>query len=203
MDMPSRRASLRDTCFKEVSLPIMGVGRIFSRWATRGFFKNFSRGAKSGEIRFFPLKTKKTTFFAKDFKIQGGLDPPVPLPTLMVPVSAASTIRLESHSAGVKRLPLSHRKVVVEQGWSNLLTEENRIQCDLRDRQQPMLLYCCPQSETWCLIKCVGYSRAGFNWSSVRMRPAGRSLATPVLEDVTLSLRSFLLYMHCHEHYAP
>ena len=27
------------------------------------------------------------------------------------------------------------------------------IQCDLRDRQQPMLLHCCLQSETWCLKK--------------------------------------------------
>ena len=33
---------------------------------------------------FFPLKTKKTTFFARDFKIQGGLSPPPPLPTPMV-----------------------------------------------------------------------------------------------------------------------
>jgi len=30
---------------------------------------------------------------------------------------------------------------------------EGRMQCDLRDKQQPMLLHCCPQSETWCLIK--------------------------------------------------
>jgi len=28
---------------------------------------------------------------------------------------------------------------------------EDRIYRDLRDRQQPMLLHCCPQSETWCL----------------------------------------------------
>jgi len=41
-------------------------------WASEGFFtgealgyfsKFFSRGYKSGEICFFPLKTKKTTFF--------------------------------------------------------------------------------------------------------------------------------------------
>jgi len=30
---------------------------------------------------------------------------------------------------------------------------EGRIQCDLRDRQQLMLLHCCPQSETWHLKK--------------------------------------------------
>jgi len=34
---------------------------------------------------------------------------------------------------------------------------EERIQCDLRDRQQPMLLHCCPLSETWCLKKCARY----------------------------------------------
>jgi len=33
------------------------------------FLKFFQWGAKSSEILFFPLKTKKTTFFAKDFKI--------------------------------------------------------------------------------------------------------------------------------------
>jgi len=43
----------------------MGVGRIFFQLgATRGFFLNFSVGGKSSEIWFFPLKTKKTTFFA-------------------------------------------------------------------------------------------------------------------------------------------
>jgi len=31
---------------------------------------------------------------------------------------------------------------------------EGQIQCDLRDRQQqPMLLLCCPQSETWYMKK--------------------------------------------------
>jgi len=39
----------------------MRVGRILSRVATRAFFLNFSRGGKY-EIRFFPLKTKKTFF---------------------------------------------------------------------------------------------------------------------------------------------
>jgi len=34
-----------------------------------GIFPKFFQGAKSGEICFFPLKTKKTTFFAKNFKI--------------------------------------------------------------------------------------------------------------------------------------
>ena len=58
----------------------MGVGRIFSRGGTRGFFQNSSREAKSSEICFSPLKTKKTTFFAKHFKIQAGL-PRLPTPT--------------------------------------------------------------------------------------------------------------------------
>jgi len=44
----------------------MGVGRVFSRGAIRGFFQNFSRGwAKSGEICFFPLENNQTTFFAE------------------------------------------------------------------------------------------------------------------------------------------
>jgi len=34
---------------------------------------------------------------------------------------------------------------------------EGRIQCDLRDRQQLMLLHCCSQSEMWCLEKCARY----------------------------------------------
>jgi len=57
-------------------LPSMGVGRIFSRGTSRAYFQNFSRGGKSGEICFFPLKTKKTTFFAEHFKIQERGKPP-------------------------------------------------------------------------------------------------------------------------------
>jgi len=58
----------------------MAVGRIFSRGGTSGFFLNFSRGGKSGEIWFFLLKTKKKNFFAENFNIQGDK---VPLPTPM------------------------------------------------------------------------------------------------------------------------
>jgi len=52
-------------------LIIMGVGRTFSRrWPivdfSRGSQKFFQGGAKSEEISFLPLETKKTTFFAKD-----------------------------------------------------------------------------------------------------------------------------------------
>ena len=47
----------------------LGVGRIFSRRCTSGFFqKFFLGGAKSGEIWFLSLETKKTAFFAKIFK---------------------------------------------------------------------------------------------------------------------------------------
>jgi len=51
-------------------------------WASEGFFP---RGAKTGEVSFFPIETKKTTFFAKSLirKCQiskcGG--PPFPAPT--------------------------------------------------------------------------------------------------------------------------
>ena len=62
----------------------MGVGKIFSRRGTRGFFQNFSRGTKSGEICFFPLKTKKTTFFCYEFQnpigVKAHLPPPSPTP---------------------------------------------------------------------------------------------------------------------------
>jgi len=45
-------------------------------WASEVFFQE---GAKSGEICFFALKTKKTTFYSKYFKIQGSLAPLAPI----------------------------------------------------------------------------------------------------------------------------
>ena len=52
----------------------MGVGRIFSKGgSSRGFSYKFFQGEpKSGEIWFLPLKIENTTFFAINFKIQGG-----------------------------------------------------------------------------------------------------------------------------------
>ena len=50
--------------------------RLLQSWESEGFFpggalgdfsKIFPGGAGNGEICFFPLKTKKTTFFAKHF----------------------------------------------------------------------------------------------------------------------------------------
>jgi len=50
---------------------IMGVGTIFSRREPlRDFSYIFQGGAKSDEIWFFPPETRKTTFFAENFKIQ-------------------------------------------------------------------------------------------------------------------------------------
>ena len=49
-----------------------GRRKDFSRGAPGDFSKIFLGGAKSGKIYFFPLETKKTMFFAKSFKIQGG-----------------------------------------------------------------------------------------------------------------------------------
>ena len=64
-------SSISHTNACSVIVPNMGVERIFTRGrTTEGFFQNFSRGAKNGKI-FFPLKTKKTTFFAVHFKIKG------------------------------------------------------------------------------------------------------------------------------------
>ena len=49
----------------------------FQGGATRGFFQNFSRGGgERGEISFFPLETKKTTFFCWNFQNPGGAGPP-------------------------------------------------------------------------------------------------------------------------------
>ena len=60
----------------------MGVGRIFSRWGTRGFFQNFSSRAKSGEISFFPLKAKTATLVCWNCQ-NPGVKAPAPLPTSM------------------------------------------------------------------------------------------------------------------------
>jgi len=57
----------------------MGNGRIFSRGGSRGFSQNFSRGDKSCEIWFLPLKIEETTFFANNFKIPSPLRTPVDL----------------------------------------------------------------------------------------------------------------------------
>ena len=52
--------------------------RYFSGKITRGFFQYFSRGGKSGEICFFPLKTKKTTLFCWKCQNPGGKVPSAP-----------------------------------------------------------------------------------------------------------------------------
>jgi len=52
---------------------------------------------------------------------------------------------------------------------------KGRIQCDLRDRQQPVLSHCCPQPETRCLKKCSRYL-------------AGCSLVTPGLSCRNISI---------------
>jgi len=64
-----------------VQFAIFGF-RCLIAWASEGFFsgrglywiarKFFQGGAKSGEICFFLLETKKTTFFAEIFKVQVG-----------------------------------------------------------------------------------------------------------------------------------
>ena len=72
-----------------VDMMIEGLSYIeVMTWASVGFFpgggalRDFSKiflgWAKSGEICFFPLKTKKTTFFNNNFKIQGASKAPWP-----------------------------------------------------------------------------------------------------------------------------
>jgi len=68
----------------------------------RDFPKIFPGGAKSGEILFLPLEIEKTTFFANNFKIQGGLDPLSPLPTPMFAVNEHTTaVLIETSSLQV------------------------------------------------------------------------------------------------------
>jgi len=55
----------------------MGVGKIFSGGHQKIFPKSFLDGAKSGEICFIPLETKKKTFFAEIIKSRGE-GPPAP-----------------------------------------------------------------------------------------------------------------------------
>jgi len=57
-------AASSDTC----------VSKEFFQGDTSGFFQKCFLGAKSGEIWFFLLETKKTVF-AKNFKIQGSSTP--------------------------------------------------------------------------------------------------------------------------------
>jgi len=59
----------------------MGIGRIISRGATRGFFKILVGGSKVVKL-VFPLETKKQPILLKFKKSKGGLSP-APLPTPM------------------------------------------------------------------------------------------------------------------------
>ena len=70
---------------KQSFLPVNGEMGIF-HGRRKDFFqgifpKFFQEGAKSGEICFFPLETKKATSFAEIFKIQvsRGSPPPTPM----------------------------------------------------------------------------------------------------------------------------
>jgi len=77
------------------AIGFMGVGRIFSRvgikWIFPGEAKNIFPGeGQSDKNSFYPLETKKTTFFVKNligkcqFSNYMGGKPPFPLPTRMV-----------------------------------------------------------------------------------------------------------------------
>ena len=58
----------------------MGVGSSFSRGRPLGNFSKSFRGDKSGKILFFPLETKKVSFFCWKFQNPGGpwpLHPPL------------------------------------------------------------------------------------------------------------------------------
>jgi len=79
----------------------MGVGRIFSRRPPGDFSKLFLGRAKSGEICFFPIEAKKTTFFAEIVKIQEGQGPPAPLPT---PMLTGGTGKREIHAQQTRRI---------------------------------------------------------------------------------------------------
>ena len=57
----------------------MGVGRIIYSGGHQGIFLKFFWGDQSGEVWFFPLKTKKTIFCILNIsKSSGGFEPPAP-----------------------------------------------------------------------------------------------------------------------------
>jgi len=67
----------------------MGVGKILTRGPPGDFLKNFLGGGQNWwNLFFLPLETKRTTFFAKNFKIQGGKVPPAP--PLSTPMSTSA-----------------------------------------------------------------------------------------------------------------
>jgi len=87
----SRINILRDMFAAINNLPsTMGVGKIFSR----GALGDFSRGgAKSGEIWFFPLETRKTTFLLKISKSRRAW-PPFRHPCLTPKISVRRRISI-------------------------------------------------------------------------------------------------------------
>ena len=90
-------ASIASHTHKNVTLGLQGFGKIFfhgeGQWIFQGVAKNiFSREAKSGEMTFCPLETKKTTFFCQafirkiwNFQIKGDLGPPFRHPWKNIP----------------------------------------------------------------------------------------------------------------------
>ena len=76
MKEPQTKLLIVQVHFRLSCVEFMRVGRIFSKGGPRGdFFEIFLRGAKSGEICFYPLETKKTTFFGEIFKIKVAFPP--------------------------------------------------------------------------------------------------------------------------------
>jgi len=89
------------------------------------FTKYFLGEVKSGEIRFFLLETKKTTFFAENFKIHGGQGPLFRFPCLIVVSKCLKRI-----SQTVTSLP---QHILLWSGFSTLLHVKikNRNRLDL------------------------------------------------------------------------
>jgi len=82
---PRDRINVGQNKPKLTPIVTMGVGKIFSRGGKSGLFQaqsktSFSREAKSGKISFYPVETKKMTFFGKNligkYQIPGGASPP-------------------------------------------------------------------------------------------------------------------------------
>jgi len=67
---------------------------VFPGGALGDFSKIFPGGAKSGEINFSPFKTTKTTFFVRNFKIQGDKAPCLPFRRPCVQIISSTTIRI-------------------------------------------------------------------------------------------------------------
>jgi len=117
------RSQHPDLWVKRVNLLQATMGRghgrrkdFFQRGPLGDFPKIFSRGGQSGKVWFLSIEIEKATFFANNFKLQGGPWPPCPpLPTPMVAACAHNFPRLcedQGFSNFFAHVPLSIQSII-------------------------------------------------------------------------------------------